>query len=513
MYGEGNAAMISAMGKKYEMVMTVAKILAVVTGLLVSWLISHTKSKQGRLRPWYLIFGFCSVAIAATIFLFSGNTLGDNYWYYFFTLLICYHTIGTSYFYLFRDNIVSLSTHNAKEKAQLTFIRKMSWTLISGILIGMLVSSVIIPLWLQYDIKGYAILMIILSIVAVPLVLMEYYFTRERIIEDIALEQGIDRENNIPLKEQMKALFTNKYWVILTFLGLLGGIVDNYKGGNVQYFYIQYMLGGINNDFMQMIYQIVTGVPLGIGAFLIYPISKKVGIKNLTVGGYSLVLIGSIIGWIFPDKMIPALIAGLLRNLGWLPNAYIFATLTCFAFDSIEYKSHIRLEGLLGTGIVTAVMTLIYAPFAGGYESAILRLGFVDIAGVMPNEKVRAFMTLSFYLFDIILSTAFIILLPFVDVEKKMPEISAELLRRKREAVLAKGEEWIEPEELDRLEAERDEREYEENRIKDLKALCEKKGLDFEAENAKYLAAKAKKEQKKAAKLAKKHGESNDIRF
>ena len=60
---------------------------------------------------------------------------------------------------------------------------------------------------------------------------------------------------------------------------------------------------------MQMIYQIVTGVPLGIGAFLIYPISKKVGIKNLTVGGYSLVLIGSIIGWIFPDKMIPALIA------------------------------------------------------------------------------------------------------------------------------------------------------------------------------------------------------------
>lgn len=98
------------------MVMTVAKILAVATGLLVSWLISHTKSKQGRLRPWYLIFGFCSIAIAATIFLFSGNTLGDNYWYYFFTLLICYHTIGTSYFYLFRDNIVSLQLTTPKRK-------------------------------------------------------------------------------------------------------------------------------------------------------------------------------------------------------------------------------------------------------------------------------------------------------------------------------------------------------------------------------------------------------------
>lgn len=504
LYGQGNVEMIAEMGGKYEMVMTIAKFLGVGIGILNSWLISHTKSKQGRLRPWYLIFGFCSVAIAASIFLFSGDVLGDNYWYYFFTILICYHTVGTSYFYLFRDNIVSLSTHNAKEKTQLTFIRKMSWTLISGILIGMLVSSVIIPFWLQYDIKGYAILMIILSIVSVPLVLMEYYYTRERVIEDIAQEQGFENENKVPLKVQMKALFTNKYWVILTILMLLQGIVDNFKGGNVQYFYIQYMLGGVNNDFMQMIYQIITGVPLGIGAFLIYPIARKVGIKNLTVGGYSLVLIGSILGWAFPDQMVPALIAGFLRNIGWMPNAYIFATLLCFAFDSIEYKSHVRLEGLLGTGIVGAVMSLIYAPFAGGYESAILRLGFVDIAGLIPSDEVKAFMTLAFYLFDIILAAAFIILLPFVDVEKKMPDITAELLRRKKEAVLAKGEVWIEPEEQDRLEKERDEREYEENRVKDLKARCIKKGLDFEAENEKYLAAKAKKEQKAEAKLAKK---------
>lgn len=504
LYGQGNAEMIAEMGGKYEVVMTAAKFLAVGMGILNSWLISHTKSKQGRLRPWYLIFGFCSVAIAATIFLFSGDVLGDNYWYYFFTLLVCYHTVGTAYFYLFRDNIVSLSTHNAKEKTQLTFIRKMSWTLISGILIGMLVSSVIIPFWLQYDISGYAILMIILSVVAVPLVLMEYYYTRERIIEDIAQEQGIENENNIPLKVQMKALFTNKYWIILTILMLLQGIVDNFKGGNVQYFYIQYMLGGVNNDFMQMIYQIVTGIPLGIGAFLIYPIAKKVGIKNLTIGGYSLVLIGSVLGWIFPEQMVPALIAGFLRNVGWLPNAYIFATLLCFAFDSIEYKSHVRLEGLLGTGIVGAVMSLIYAPFAGGYESAILRLGFVDVAGVIPNDEVKTFMTLAFYLFDIILAAAFIILLPFVDVEKKMPEITAELLRRKKEAVLAKGEEWIEPEEQDRLEKEQEEKEFEENRIKDLKERCAKKGLDFETENQKYLVKKAEKEQKKQAKLAKK---------
>lgn len=504
LYGQENVQMISVMGGKYEVVMTVAKVLAMFTGILISWLISHTKTKQGRLRPWYLIFSFISIIIGATIFLFSGDTLGDNYWYYFFFLLICYHTVGTSYFLVFRDNIVSLSSRNAREKTQLTFFRKLSWTLLSGILIGMLVSSVVIPFWLQYDIKGYAELMIGVSIVAIPLVLMEYFYTRERVIEDVAEEKGLENENKVPLIDQMKALFTNKYWVILNVLILLQGIVDQFKGGNVQYFYIQYMLGGMDNNFMQVIYQIVTGVPLGIGAFAIYPLAKKIGIKNLTIIGYSLVLCGSILGWIFPDQMVPALIGGFLRNIGWMPNSYIFITLLCFAFDSIEYKSHVRLEGLMGTGIVTAVMTLIYAPFAGGYESAILRLGFVDVPGIVPSEEVKAFMTLAFYLFDIILAAAFIILLPFVDVEKKMPKITAELLRRKKEAILAKGEEWIEPEEQDRLEQEREAKELEENRIADLKARCAKKGLDFETENAKYLAKQAEKERKQQARLAKK---------
>ena len=194
----------------------------------------------------------------------------------------------------------------------------------------------------------------------------------------------------------------------------------------------------------------------------------------------------------------------MLRNLGWLPNAYIFATLMCFAFDSVEYKSGFRLEGLLGVAIVVAVQWLIYAPFAGGFESTILKMGFVDVEGVVPSQEVVRFMTLAFYLFDIILAATVVILLPFVDVEKKLPEINAELLRRKKEAVLAKGEEWIEPDELERLEKEKLEKEHEENRIADLKERCAKRGLDFESENRKHLEAEAEKRRRAEEKAAKK---------
>ena len=97
MYGTENVAMIQQMGGYYEIVMTAAKLGAVLIGLLNGWLMQHTKSRQGRMRPWYLIFGFMSIAIGFLIFLFPGNTLGESYWFYFFVLLIAFHTVGSCY--------------------------------------------------------------------------------------------------------------------------------------------------------------------------------------------------------------------------------------------------------------------------------------------------------------------------------------------------------------------------------------------------------------------------------
>lgn len=497
MYGVGNIAMIQQMGGIYEIVMTVTKILAMGTGLLNGWLIQHTESRQGKMRPWYLIFGFLSIIIGCLIFLFPGNSMGESYWYYFFFLLICYHTVGSSYFYLFRDTICSLTSRDPKEKAKIQFIRKMSWTLLSGIVIGMVFNMVLLPMWLEKDINGYPILMIIISILAIPLLLLEYFYTRERVTEDVAVEYEHLDETKIPLKAQLKALLSNKYYLILIIIATVSGIVDNYKGGNVQYFYIKFLLGGAENPRMYTIYQVVTGIPLGIGAFAIYPLAKKVGIKNLTVGGYALVLVGSIVGYLFPDQLVPALVGGFIRNIGWLPNAYIFATLLCYAYDSVEYRSHMRLEGMMGVAIITAIQWLIYAPFAGGFEAGILKLGFVDAQGITPGADVIRFMNASFYLFDAVLAAVVVILLPFVDVEKHLPEINAELLERKKQAVLARGETWIEPTEQERLDAEEAERIHEENRIADLKAKCARKGLDFDTENAKYLEEQAKKAAKK----------------
>ena len=178
-----NIDKITQMGTVYETVMTITKLVGIVTGILIPLLISKTKSSNGRFRTLYPFFGILSVILGCTIFLRSDNVT-DKFWITFFILLGVYHTVACTFFYLFRDNIVSLSSRSAKEKYQLSFIRKASWTLISGIIIGMIINMVVLPLWLEKDINGYALLLIILSIVSIPLILLEFYYTRERIIED-----------------------------------------------------------------------------------------------------------------------------------------------------------------------------------------------------------------------------------------------------------------------------------------------------------------------------------------
>lgn len=498
LYGVENVGMIQTLGGRYEMVMTVAKVLAILMSLFTGWLIQHTESKQGRFRPWHLIFGFVTIFIGCLIFLFAGeNPLGENYWLYFFFLVICYNTVGTTFFYLFRDNIVSISTRDPGAKANLKFIRQLSWTLVNGIIVGMLINMVVLPMWLDHDISGYPKLLLILSALAIPLLLMEYYYTKERVIEDVADTVGEDNENRISVKDQIKALLSNKYYVLLLVVMTISGIVDNFKGGNVQYFYIKYILGGENNPGMFSIYQIVTGIPLGIGAIAIYPLAKKFGIRNVSLVGYAVALVGNIIGYMFPGNLTMVLAGGFLKQAGMLPNSYIFATLLCYAFDHVEFKSGLRLEGLMGVAIIGALQNLIYAPFAGGFESTILGMGFVDVAGVTPNAQVLSFFNTAFYVFDIVMCAAYVMILPFVNVEKFLPEVNTELTRRHKEAVLARGEEWVEPEEQERRERELLEAEAERERISDLKERCARRGLDFETENQKYLAKKAAKEAKK----------------
>lgn len=93
----------------------------------------------------------------------------------------------------------------------------------------------------------------------------------------------------------------------------------------------------------------------------------------------------------------------------------------------------------------------------------------------------------------------------FFGVEKFIAEDKEKILARQKAEAEAAGIEWIEPEERLRREEEEADRLAEAARVAELKARCEKKGLSFEEEEAKYQAkqeAKRKAAQERAARRA-----------
>lgn len=492
------------LGTLYYWMALGVRILAMPMGIFTGWLMQHTRSRQGRMRPWYLIFGFVAIFTGILMFFKPLPSSESGYWVYFYIIYVIYNLFGICFYYLFNTNIVSLTSRNVINREKVAYARKLSWTLISGTLIGMVINSVLLPYVIQPDetLNSFWMLICGMTVLAIPLLLTEYYYTRERVVEDV--QEMNENANNIPLKEQFRALFHDKCYVLLLITTIVGGIADNFRGTNVQYYFVSYVLDGIHNPSLFMTYTILTGVPLGIGALVIYPITRRFGIRNTTLAGYIIVAASSLLGLLFPTSVTVAYVAGFFKQVGYIPAAYMLGALTVSCFDSVEHSSGYRLEGLLAVGIIGTLSSVLYAPVAGMYEKILTIAGFdANSTGFQPAAALTI-LGIAFYGVEFLCSAVNVCVLPFVDLEKRLPQINADLKERKKQAMLARGEMWIDPEELERLECEKARIEREENRIADLRAKCVKRGLDFETENQKYMDAQKKKVRKAAEKATRK---------
>ncbi len=473
--------------------------LCVLMGLITGWLVQHTASRQGRIRPWFLIGGMICVCTSTTMFLVPDNA-DLTYLGIIWVSMILYNVLGITLYNLATNTIVSLCTRDYNERTNAYFLRKLSLTLISGILIGLVLMSIVYYNFLVNNRDAWWKLILAMAIFAFPMILIEYFWTRERVSEDAkAREEALDHSLSYPLKDQFKALLTDKYYLLMLVFTLLIGCIECMKGGNVNTNYCRWVLGANAENNLQMIYTIVSGAPLGIGAIIVYPLSKKLGVRKLSIYGFILAIIANILGLINPYDANMAMAAGFVKNIALIPYAFVTASLFSCALDNVEYRTGMRLDGMLGVAIIGMVQGLALAPFSGLYETILLKLGFDAQLSSQPVE-VTNWISFCFWGLDILIALVAICVLAFYDIDKKLPIINEELLKRRKQAVLDRGEEWIEPEEEEKRERELEEIEHERNRIEDLKLKCQKKGLDFETENMKYLRKKEEKEAKKARK-------------
>ena len=488
MYGTGT----------YITMTTSRSVIGTCFGLVIAWLIQHTASRQGRIRPWMLIGGLIAAASATFMFLIPQEA-SDAYLAIVWVSNILYMVVGCG-LYNTSGNLVALCTRSFDERTTASFLRKISLTLISGILIGLVLTSVIYYNFLIHNRELWWKLILGTAIFAAIFVFVEYFWTRERVTEEERARRAAQKvENNYPLKDQLVALLTDKYYVLMLVTTFIAGSLDNLKGGNVTTNYCRWVLGATAENNFQMLYTIASGVPLGIGAMSVYPLVKKLGVRKFSIIGFSVAIVGNIGGLLFAHDPTMAIVFGFIKNMGLIPYAYITLSIFSSALDNVEYRTGMRLDGMLGAACIGLITGLLGAPFGGLYETVLLACGF-DAAIAVQSSSVTSWISFCFWGIDIIIATVYMICLCFYDIDKKLPRINAELLERRKQATIAAGGEWIDPEKLERREREAIAAEDERNRIADLKAKCARKGLDFDAENQKYLNRVARKNARKAKK-------------
>ncbi len=202
-------------------------------------------------------------------------------------------------------------------------------------------------------------------------------------------------------------------------------------------------------------------------------------------------LAGGVIAGCFPDNFYAVCVGVALKSFGSSPACYMILAMFADVLDHIEAKHGFRCDGLT-MSIYSSVMAA-SGPLAAGIFNA--------VSGGGSNS---AMVTVSYIWIETAVYGACAVLMLFFTVEKFLKNDRAAILERQKAEALANGEEWIEPEERLRLEEEEANRIADEARKAELKAKCERKGLDFEEQEAQYQARLAQKrrraEEKKAAK-------------
>lgn len=466
----------------------------VIGNVVVGQLLDRVKTPQGKVRPFILL---AAPLIAVTVVLMfavpTGNTVLELVWVAVSYNL--YYSIAYPIYNTANAMTISLSTRNSKQRGPISTINSIA--LVGASSCATIVLPMIMP-FLGVDKELWLIFMCVVAAFSLCCILLQYYFTRERITEE-NMKLGI-KEERVPVAKQLKAVVTDKYWWMIILFYVVFLLVGSMQNFSMAY-YCNYVLGTYSDGYTQTVLGIVTGIPLALGMVFSWPLAKKFGKKNTTLVGLIVSAAGCLIAFINPTSWVFVGIGLFIKCLGAAPANYVMMALFADVLDHIEARFGFRCDGF-SLSLRSIVMATMLSICQGVFNGLISMTGYLapdEVTGeaFTQNEATQNVIVWCYIGVMMVGYVLCAIIIFGLNVEKHLDEEHQIILDRQKEAVLAQGGEWIEPAERMRLEEEEFARKAEEARVEELRARCEKKGLSFEEEEAKYQRKLAAKQQKK----------------
>ena len=411
----------------------ISKIIDAITNVIMGYIIDRTHTPEGKARPWLLL---SAPLMAITgILLFTVPQASETVqaiW-----VMVSYnlfYSLSYTIFNMSHNLMVPLSTRNTQERGALSVFNQIASIMMSGILVALVFPMVIMPK-IGADKAKWIPLMSILSILALPLTLLEYYFTKERVTAEVQASE----EKQVSFFAQLKAIFTDKYMLIIYLYFLIYTIGSQIKNISLVY-YCNYVLGTYNDGITQTLISVIGGIPMGIGIFAVWPLAKKFGKRNVTAFGFLFYAIGSAICWLFPTNMVIMLIGQFIKNIGGLPCSYVFMALFADVLDHLEWKKGFRCDGL-AMSIYSIISVAMIGICTGIFNGLIAKFGYVApsvidgvTVAVQQSQEVKNVFTFCFVGLETITGIVLALLLIFLNVEKNISQEQEEIkLRNQKE--------------------------------------------------------------------------------
>ncbi len=407
----------------------ISKVVDAITNLVMGYLIDHTHTVQGKARPWLLLSA--PLLTISGILLFavpSASTTVQAVW-----VMLSYnlfYSFAYTIFNMSHNLMVPLSTRDTTERGGLSVFNQIATIMMSGILVALIFPMVIMPV-IGVDKNKWIMLMSVLSIMALPLTLLEYYFTKERVTE----ETQEDANDSVSFKTQLKAIFTDKYMIIIYVYFLIYTFGSSIKNMSLVYF-CNYVLGTYNDGKTQTLLSVIGGIPMGIGIFAVWPIAKKIGKRNATLAGFILYSIGSAICWMFSKNLTIMLIGQFIKNIGGLPCAYVFMALFADVLDHLEWKTGFRSDGT-AMSIYNIIAVTMIGVCQGVFNGMLSHAGYIapelvngQTVAAIQSEAVQSVITFGFVGLEAVTGIVMAILLSFLNVEKGLDKKQQEIKER-----------------------------------------------------------------------------------
>ena len=479
----------------FSAVLPMISVVFVILGnLLAGRLIDKTRTVQGKARPYMFISAPIITIAISLLFLTPMDKSIQIRMVWIAVSYNLYYAVAYPFFYTAHSSMVALSTRNSHHRGVLATLSNAS--AVAAVGIG---ASIVIPVLLQSFIfketngiidqaasyKNWQIVMIVLCIITFLAIIFEYYFTRERVTEEnIKLDI---KEKPVSMLKQVKACVNNRYWWLIVIYFLLFQLAGLIKNGSMS-FYSRWIFDSVSDETTagraMAALGLIGGMPTALGIFFAWPIARKLGKQKAIILGLIITVTAGSVGLFNPHNFITVCIGRFFRSIGSVPAMYVSLALMSDILDHLEAKNGFRSDGFtmsvygsimvglmgIGNGVINTLLT------SSGYDPSL----------AVQNPHVQRMLIICFLGIEKVSYAILIIIMIFLKVEKHIDEDQKAIIEFQKKSVLESGGVWIDPHERLKNEQLEEEKAAEVNRIKEKKAYCLKRGLNFDIEEAKY---------------------------